>query len=163
MQGPRMHSSAPGLSQHALLPPPLHMLHTHKSAIDSWWRDQHPTPSPPPSSVGGVSLAASDGPSPSCACREGRHPVHAGPVRLSGLPAQLQVSGQPQVQRVLSQSCHGGQQPRRHSVLVENKPPGPDNPPPQTCVMLVFMSSLERRQPGLCLVNSKAYFCSLFE
>lgn len=52
------------------------------------------------------------------------------PVRLPDLGHQLQVSGQPQVQRVFSQSGHGGQQPRRHSVIAQNKLPGPDNPPP---------------------------------
>lgn len=84
--------------------------------------------------------------------------VFTRPVWLPDLGHQLQVSGQPQVQRVLSQSCHGGQQPRRHSVIAQNKPPGLDNPPPpnerHAVVHVLHVESVSR--------EFRSSFCSLF-
>lgn len=61
--------------------------------------------------------------------RKGHHSVHAGPVRLSGLVAQLQVLGQPQVQRVLGQHQRRTQ-PRAVSQLGAPPSRDPTDPPP---------------------------------
>lgn len=51
-----------------------------------------------------------------CPCRKRQHSVHAGSVWLSGFSTELQVAGQPQVQRVSGQHQHWTQ-PCAHSQL----------------------------------------------
>uniref|UniRef100_A0A8C3JN91 RUN domain containing 3A n=1 Tax=Calidris pygmaea TaxID=425635 RepID=A0A8C3JN91_9CHAR len=57
--------------------------------------------------------------------REGPHALHAGALRLPGLLAQLQVPGQPQVQRVPGERQHGSQPDPQPQL----RPPAPSPPP----------------------------------
>ncbi|XP_014812025.1 PREDICTED: RUN domain-containing protein 3A isoform X2 [Calidris pugnax] len=57
--------------------------------------------------------------------REGPHALHAGALRLPGLLAQLQVPGQPQVQRVPGERQHGSQPDPQPQL----RPPAPSSPP----------------------------------
>lgn len=71
-----------------------------------------------------------------CPCRKRQHSFHAGPVWLSGLFTELQVSGQPQVQRVFGQHQHWTQPCALSQLGAPDQQQQRFNPQPVCLVML---------------------------
>ena len=73
-----------------------------------------------------------------CPCRKRQHSVHAGSVRLSVVLTELQVSGEPQVQRVLGQHQHWPQPRALAQLGAPHQPRVRLKPPPQPVCLVML-------------------------